>query len=80
MVRKFTLSLFTASFSLALIGGIILVLTQVVGLGIGSVAVVDILNGVFKSLVCISASVSAVTAYLLNFVPGFTAPKGETHG
>lgn len=65
MIRSILHTLFIASLVVALLGGVALIGLQAVGLVAGSQALVVGPNGLFKTILCVAASVSAVTAYLL---------------
>lgn len=61
-------TVFIASLVVALLGGLALIGLQAVGLIVGSEALVVGPNGLFKTILCVAASLSAVTAYLLTHV------------
>jgi len=68
MTRSILHTVFIASLVVALLGGLALIGLQAVGLVAGSEALVVGPNGLFKTVLCIAASTSAVTAYLLTHV------------
>ncbi|HEY9408434.1 MAG TPA: hypothetical protein VIP77_02540 [Jiangellaceae bacterium] len=68
MTQSILRTVFTASLVVALLGGLALIGLQAVGLAVGSQALVVGPNGPFKAILCVAASISAVTAYLLTHV------------
>jgi len=56
---------FVTSLALALCGGMVFVLLQLTGLVFGSAALLTGPNAVFKTILCICASIASIAAYLL---------------
>ncbi|TAP24720.1 MULTISPECIES: hypothetical protein [Micrococcaceae] len=56
---------FVASLALALCGGIVFVLLQLAGMIFGSALLLTGPNAVFKTVLCICASIASIAAYLL---------------
>ncbi|MFE6508202.1 hypothetical protein ACFVDI_11375 [Nocardioides sp. NPDC057767] len=77
MIRSILHTLFVASLVVALLGGVALIGLQGVGLAVGSEALVVSPNGVFKTVLCVAASISAVTAYLLTHVGAQTTARDD---
>ncbi|MER7558971.1 hypothetical protein ABTZ46_18655 [Nocardioides sp. NPDC126508] len=77
MTRSILHTLFIASLVVALLGGLVLIGLQAVGLVAGSQALVVGPNGLFKTILCIAASTSAVTAYLLTHVGSAATARDE---
>jgi len=65
MYRLILRKTFVVSLAIALSGGIVFVLLQLVGLAFGSAALLTGPNTVFKTVLCICASIASITAYLL---------------
>ncbi|WP_328528167.1 hypothetical protein OG984_21220 [Nocardioides sp. NBC_00368] len=65
MTRSILHTLFVSSLVVALLGGLALIGLQAVGLVVGSQALVVGPNGLFKTVLCVAASIAAVAAYLL---------------
>ncbi|MGY0388064.1 hypothetical protein ACWZJV_13935 [Nocardioides sp. WG-D5] len=68
MTRSILHTLFVSSLVVALLGGLALIGLQAVGLVVGSQALVVGPNGLFKTILCVAASIAAVAAYLLTHV------------
>lgn len=77
MTQSILRTVFIASLVVALLGGLVLIGLQAVGLVVGSHALVVDPNGVFKTILCLAASVSAVTAYLLTQVGSDTTVRDD---
>lgn len=77
MTRSILHTVFIASLVVALLGGLALIGLQAVGLVAGSEALVVGPNGLFKTVLCIAASTSAVTAYLLTHVGAEATARDE---
>ncbi|UUX59233.1 hypothetical protein [Glutamicibacter halophytocola] len=56
---------FVASLALALGGGIVFVLLQLAGIILGNAPLLTAPNSVFKTVLCICASIASIAAYLL---------------
>lgn len=56
---------FVLSLAIALCGGVVLVLLQLAGILFGSAALLTGPNTVFKTVLCICASIASIAAYLL---------------
>jgi hypothetical protein len=65
MIHRITYATFVVSLATALLGGLLFVLWQVVGLAIGNAGLLTSPNGVFKTVLCIAASIASVAAYIL---------------
>lgn len=65
MYRLILRKTFVASLALALCGGIVFVLLQLAGIVFGSAALLSGPNAVFKTVLCICASIASIAAYLL---------------
>ncbi|MCS3494706.1 hypothetical protein M2368_003738 [Arthrobacter sp. JUb119] len=65
MYRSILRKTFVASLAVALCGGIVFVLLQLVGIIAGNAMLLAAPNTVFKTILCISASVSSIAAYLM---------------
>lgn len=68
MTRSILHILFVSSLIVALLGGLALIGLQAVGLVVGSQTLVVGPNGLFKTILCVAASIAAVAAYLLTHV------------
>lgn len=68
VLTTLTRATFTTALTVALLGGLALIAWQSVGLVVGSGAVVTAPNGVFKTVICVAASIAAIAAYLLTLV------------
>ena len=68
MTQSILRTVFIASLVVALLGGLALIGLQAVGLVIGNQALLVGPNGLFKTILCVAASTSAVTAYLVTHV------------
>ncbi|OIJ24374.1 hypothetical protein [Nocardioides luteus] len=77
MTRSILHTLFIASLVVALLGGLALIGLQAVGLVVGSQTLVVGPNGLFKTILCVAASISAVTAYLLTHVDSEATARDE---
>lgn len=77
MMRALLRAVFVASLAIALLGGVAVVLVQSGGMVAGDGGVVDGVNGTFKTVLCVSASVSAVAAYVLAQLPEPDAEAAE---
>ncbi|WP_028658525.1 hypothetical protein [Nocardioides insulae] len=79
MAHSLLRTVFIGSLVLALLGGVLLIAWQALGLILGSGGIVGGPNGVFKTVLCIASSVSAVAAYLLLYAkPRVEQPNQET--
>lgn len=80
MLHRIVRTTFIASLATALIGGVVLIAWQSLGLAAGDAGILTAPNGVFKTILCIAASVASVAAYLLVHVkaakPSHTAEAG----
>lgn len=56
---------FIASLSIALVGGVLLIVWQALGLAAGDAGILTAPNGVFKTVLCIAASAASIAAYVL---------------
>lgn len=77
MTRSILHTLFIVSLVVALLGGLALIGLQAVGLAVGNQALVVGPNGLFKTILCVAASISAVTAYLLTHVGSGATARDE---
>ena len=78
MFTTITRTVFVTALALALIGGLVLIGWQSLGLLVGSGVTVSAPNGVFKTVICVAASIAAVAAYLLTHVtPASATGEGE---
>lgn len=77
MTRSILRTVFIASLVVALLGGLALIGLQAAGLVVGSQALVVAPNGLFKTILCLAASTSAVTAYLLTQVGSEAAARDD---
>ncbi|MEY9259373.1 hypothetical protein ABH903_002405 [Brevibacterium epidermidis] len=66
--QKFAYTVFLASIGVAVLGGILLVVCQLIGLVFDAEPLVTAPNGVFKTTLCIAASVSSLAVYFLVYV------------
>lgn len=80
MVHRITYTTFVASLSIALLGGVLLVLCQLLGLALGHGGILSAPNGIFKTVLCIAASVASVAAYLLVHTVGVGSSRATTEG
>ncbi|GGH65737.1 hypothetical protein [Rothia aerolata] len=67
MIKKTLEFLFVICFGLSLIGGIVIVLGQTLGIAIANVPMLTYLGSSFVIPVCILASISAICAFLLSY-------------
>lgn len=65
MYRSILHKVFVFALALALVGGVVFVLWQALGLALGSAAILTAPNNVLKTVLCIAASVASIAAYLL---------------
>lgn len=65
MIRSLFRVVFVASLAVALLGGLLFVLVQAGGMVAGDGGIVDGVNGMFKTVLCVAASLSAVAAYVV---------------
>lgn len=65
MYRFILQKTFVVALAVALCGGVVFVLWQAIGLVAGSAAVLSAPNGIFKTVLCIAASLASIAAYLL---------------
>ncbi|GER23901.1 hypothetical protein NCCP1664_23960 [Zafaria cholistanensis] len=65
MLHRIARTVFTASLATALLGGVLLILWQALGLAAGDAGILTAPNGVFKTVLCIAASVASIAAYIL---------------
>lgn len=79
MYRLILRKTFVASLAVALCGGIVLVLLQVAGVIFGSAALLTGPNTVFKTILCICASVASIAAYLLLYVGSTPVKYAQEH-
>ena len=68
MTRKIMQKIFVISLAVAILGGLALVVWQVVGLIVGNGAIIEAPSGVFKSVLCIASAVASVAAFMLTNV------------
>jgi len=78
MLHRIARTAFIASLAAALAGGVLLIAWQVLGLAAGDAGILTSPNGVFKTVLCIAASVASIAAYVLTHVKAARpAPKPE---
>ncbi|NKX55517.1 hypothetical protein [Arthrobacter mobilis] len=81
MLHRIARATFIASLAAALAGGVLLIAWQILGLAAGDAAILTAPNGLFKTILCIAASISSIAAYVLVHVkaasPAHT-PKAGT--
>ncbi|MFL4473936.1 hypothetical protein ACIPVK_08060 [Paeniglutamicibacter sp. MACA_103] len=65
MIHRITYATFVASLATALLGGVLFVAWQALGLAFGNAYLLTSPNGVFKTVLCIAASIASVAAYVL---------------
>ena len=65
MLHRIARTVFIASLSTALAGGVLLIVWQALGLAAGDAGILTAPNGIFKTVLCIAASVSSIAAYVL---------------
>ncbi|BBX32313.1 hypothetical protein MMAG44476_34079 [Mycolicibacterium mageritense DSM 44476 = CIP 104973] len=68
MAYSITRIIFVISAALALLGGLVFVGCQAIGLAVGAPALVDGPNGIAKTILCIAGSVAAIAAFLLGYL------------
>ncbi|MCV7287667.1 hypothetical protein H7J87_20280 [Mycolicibacterium wolinskyi] len=68
MAYSITRSIFVISAALALLGGLVFVGCQAIGLVFGAQSLVEGPNGIFKTMLCIAGSVGAIAAFLLGYL------------
>jgi hypothetical protein len=80
MLHRIVRTTFIASLATALIGGVVLIAWQGLGLAAGDAGILTAPNGVFKTILCIAASIASIAAYLLVHVkaakPSLTSEAG----
>ena len=62
--RQLMTGLFVLAIAVAGLGGLLMVAVQAVGLVAGQAILVDALNGGFKTMLCVAASVASIAVYL----------------
>ena len=65
MLHRIARTVFTASLAAALLGGVLLIIWQALGLAAGDAGILTAPNGIFKTVLCIAASVASIAAYVL---------------
>ncbi|WP_336713913.1 hypothetical protein [Arthrobacter sp. USHLN218] len=65
MLHRIARTAFIASLSIALAGGVLLIVWQALGLAAGDAGILTAPNGVFKTILCIAASAASIAAYVL---------------
>jgi hypothetical protein len=65
MLHRIARTVFIASLSTALAGGVLLIVWQALGLAAGDAGILTAPNGIFKTVLCIAASASSIAAYVL---------------
>ena len=63
-LRRMLTGLFVLSIAIAGVGGLLMVAVQAVGLVAGQTVPVDALNGTYKTVLCVAASVASIAVYL----------------
>lgn len=63
-LRRMLTGLFVLSIAIAGVGGLLMVAVQAVGLVAGQAVLVDALNGTYKTVLCVAASVASIAVYL----------------
>lgn len=66
--QKLVYTVFLVTIAVAVFGGILLVLSQLIGLIFGFESLVSAPNGWFKTVLCIAASISSLAVYFLVYV------------
>ncbi|EMY32742.1 hypothetical protein D477_018571 [Arthrobacter crystallopoietes BAB-32] len=65
MLHRIARTAFIASLTTALAGGVLLIAWQALGLATGDAGILTAPNGIFKTVLCIAASIASIAAYLL---------------
>lgn len=65
MLHHIARATFITSLATALVGGVLLIAWQVLGLAAGDAGILTAPNGAFKTVLCIAASTASVAAYIL---------------
>lgn len=73
--QKIAYAILLVTLLVAVFGGIALIISQLFGLVFGVEALLTLPNGVFKTTLCIAASVSALAVYFLLYIKPIPAQE-----
>ncbi|MEV4901169.1 hypothetical protein AB0K08_07460 [Citricoccus sp. NPDC055426] len=62
-IKRVMNPIFVVSISVAVLGGLLLVASQALGMITGQVALLEVFNGWFKTVLCIAASIASIAVY-----------------